>query len=149
MVRLCTFFLCKRQITRDALLQQVACVSVTVCDVSVRLPSRREDVRRHCRPPRSRPSPAPAAVISSRCFNVEGLAAAAALVQGGSASSTALLWLEHLEPLKATSLHRESKMCYISDWPKRFLKPVLLQLSRHQVWPQVPPLDHRATLWSV
>lgn len=24
-------------------------------------------------------------------------------------------------------------MCYISDWPKRFLKPVLLQLSRHQV----------------
>lgn len=24
-------------------------------------------------------------------------------------------------------------MCYISDWPKRFLKTVLLQLSRHQV----------------
>lgn len=24
-------------------------------------------------------------------------------------------------------------MCYISDWPKRFLKTILLQLSRHQV----------------
>lgn len=33
-------------------------------------------------------------------------------------------------------------MCYISDWPKRFLKTVLLQLSRHQVG------EKRSWLWS-
>ncbi|XP_034445065.1 harmonin isoform X1 [Hippoglossus hippoglossus] len=28
---------------------------------------------------------------------------------------------------------RKTEMCYISDWPKRFLKTILLHLSRHQV----------------
>ena len=32
-----------------------------------------------------------------------------------------------------TDLVRKKEMCYISEWPKRFLKTILRQLSRHQV----------------
>lgn len=42
-------------------------------------------------------------------------------------------------------------MC-ISDWPKRFLKTILLHLSRHQVcappgWACLPPLERPAVSW--
>lgn len=98
------------------------------------------DVRWHCWPSRSRPSSAPLPLFPpSGLMVIEGLTAAPALLQGAcsySAASTLILRTT-TKQLRSGWKSREGvlefKMCYISDWPKRFLKPVLLQLSRHQV----------------
>lgn len=81
----------------------------------------------------------------------EGHSIAPALVQEGVSSSPKLSLNFHSDNktkrprlgLKLSSVvwdrfsrekkKKKSEMCYISDWPKRFLKPILLQLSRHQV----------------
>lgn len=134
----CIFFICKRQISWDAPLQLIACLclmhlSVTACDVSLHLLS--WDVRRHCRPSSSRPSSAPLPLLPPSALMLRGTHCCSCSRPGSLSVSTALLWLWYLEPHRANSPQWvwEFKMCYISDWPKRFLKPVLLQLSRHQV----------------